>query len=136
MTKEVEWYVTSRDTKDKRTAEHVYRAIRWKKETSEYVLISGRQNPGISGDTHVTEVEFENPKILADAITSLSISREVSLRAKGTVTRTQEAWDHSQASPIDIHVPDVIETGMVSLTLKTKRGVLAPFESTIHIKVE
>jgi hypothetical protein len=106
MSKEIEWYRTLAD------AGLVYRAIRWDREKSKYVLISG-------GDTDVTKIEFDNPKILADAIVSLGANREVFIQAEGTVTD-----------------PEEVRTGQVNLALKAEHGALAAFESTIQIHVK
>lgn len=119
MTKEIEWY---------RTAGSVYRAIRWDKEKSKYVLISGRRNLGYSGDTNVTRIEFDDPKILANAIVLLGARREVCIQAEGTVTRIHEDWDY--------RAPQDVKRGQVSLALKAEHGALSAFESTIQINVE
>ena len=121
MTKEIEWYRTAPGA--------VYRAIRWDKEKSKYVLISDRRNPGYSGDTDFTQIEFENPKILADAIVRLAAYREVNIQADGTVTRTHEDWRGNRAPPD-------IKTGQVNLALRVEHGALAAFESTIQVNVE
>lgn len=120
MTKEIEWYRTAPGA--------VYRAIRWDGEKSKYVLISDRRDPGYSGDTDVTRIEFDDPKILADAIVMLGASRPVFIQAEGTVTRIHEDWDY--------RAPPVIKTGQVNLALKTEHGALAAFESTIQIHVK
>lgn len=120
MKKEVEWY---------RTAGAVYRAIRWDNQKSKYILITDRRNSGYSGDTDVTRIEFEDPKILADAIVTLGANGKVNIQADGTVTRTQEDWRGYRAPPD-------IKTGQVNLTLKVEHGALAAFESTIQIHVE
>lgn len=120
MTKEIEWYRTAQGD--------VYRAIRWDSQKSRYILISDRRNPGFTGDTDFTQIEFEDPKILADAIVRLAAYREVSIQAEGTVTRIHEEWE--------LRPLKKVETGQVNLTLKAEHGALAAFESTVQIHVE
>lgn len=129
MTKEIEWYRTAQGATDEGVSGPVYRAIRWDKEKWKYVLISGRQNAGYSGDTNVTRIEFEDPKILADAIVMLGANREVFIQAEGTVTRIHEDWRGYRA-------PQDVKRGQVNLALKAEHGALAAFESTIQINVE
>jgi hypothetical protein len=133
----ITWYRTPGNAKDKDTSGFeyfAYRAIQWDKEKSKYVLISGRRDPGYDGDTDITQIEFENPKVLAHAIVALRIEGWVPLIARGTVTKTHTEGDRDGLR--STHSPDTVQTGDVCIQLQVEHGVLIEFESTVHVVPE
>jgi hypothetical protein len=138
MREEIEWYRTAPETKDKGVKGFVYRAIRWDRENGKYVLVSGHRIAERTGSTDVTRIEFENPRLLSEAIVTLSLTGKAFLMGKGIVTKMHEDWNYSgdRSTWRDNCPPADVRTGEVSLTLHAEHGILKAFESTIHVVSE
>ena len=136
MNNEREWFRTPHGAKDSDTSDPVYRAICVDGHKGAYVLISEHNKPGVKGTRDVTKVLFDDPNVLIAAIEQLRADGVTQIKAKGSVTRSHEAWDHSgdRGDWQDEITPDE-QIGMISVELKLEQGALAPFEPVIQVEV-